>query len=77
MTNTNPDSGNAPGLARYLADVQSRATRLHGIMAAVAFLENEGACADGRVALVFLAEELAADLNNALDSVNIPKGEIQ
>ena len=77
MTTATPSPGTAPRLAEYLSDLQSRATRLHGIVAAAAFLENAGACKDGRAALVFLAEELAAEINNALDSVNIPKGTIQ
>ncbi|MCC5968403.1 MAG: hypothetical protein JJU15_00465 [Pararhodobacter sp.] len=76
MTNETPSAGNTPGLPEYLQDMQDRASRLSGIMNAIAFLENEGRCEEGRVALVYLAEELAAQLNTALDSVNLPKGEL-
>ena len=61
----------------YLTDMQARACRLSGVMSAIAYLENEGACTEGRMALTFLAEELATDLYNALDTINIPNGEIK
>jgi len=54
--------------------MQRRACRLSGVMNAIAFLENEEQCNEGKAALIFLAEELANDLNNALDSVNRPEG---
>ncbi|NYS24601.1 hypothetical protein HUK65_06315 [Rhodobacteraceae bacterium 2376] len=66
-----------PGLSEYLTDMHFKATRLSGIMNAVAFLEGEERCDEGKAALIYLAEELAGDLNNALDAVNLPKGNIQ
>ena len=77
MTITTPTPGNDTGLPEYLKDMQGRACRLSGVMNAIAYLENEGACTEGRMALTFLAEELATDLYNALDTVNIPNGEIK
>jgi len=83
MENTNPASGTAPGLPateitldKYLADMQDRACRLSGVMNAIAFLENEERCDEGKAALIYLAEELATDLYGALDCTRIPKGEL-
>lgn len=70
----NPSSGNTPGLSEYLTDLHQQATRLSGVMRAVAHLENEGGCEEGRATLVFLADELANELCTALDCVNLPKG---
>ena len=77
MTKTTPLPGNDTGLPKYLQDMQARACRLSGVMNTIAFLENEMACEEGRTTLVYLAEELAIDLYRALDSVNIPAGEIK
>lgn len=63
-------------LQTHLAHLQYLATRLAGVMAAVSYLENADECRDGQAALIFLAEELACQLNTSLDSVNIPKGQI-
>ena len=77
MTSTTPTPGNDTGLPEYLKDMQGRACRLSGVMSAIAYLENEGACTEGRMALVYLAEELASELYDALDTINIPNGEIK
>lgn len=69
-----PASGTVPGLPEYLSDVHQQSTRLAGVMRAVAHLENEGGCDEGRATLVFLADELAQKLCTALDYVNVPKG---
>lgn len=74
MTEHNPTSGNAPSLAKYLSDLQDKATRLHGVLEAAAFLVNEGGCKHGQAALTYLSEELANELSIALDTVNLPKG---
>ncbi|MFN4129796.1 MAG: hypothetical protein ACK4GC_08265 [Paracoccaceae bacterium] len=74
MTEHNPTLGNVTSLPKYLQNMQDKAMRLSGVMAAIATLTNEGSCMEGQVALIFLAEELALELSNALDSVCIPKG---
>lgn len=63
-----------PELSAYLSDMQARACRLSGILSAVAHLENAAECREGKAALIFLAEELAQDLNSGLDCTRIPKG---
>lgn len=70
MTATNPSLA---VLLKYIGDVQSKACRLAGIASAIAYLENEGACGEGQCTLIFIAEELAAEINSALDSVNLPE----
>lgn len=71
MTDHTPTPGNAPGLpAPSISDVHKKALRLSSILSAVAYLENESACAEGRSALIFIAEELSAELELALDHVN-------
>lgn len=77
MANITPAPGNDTGLPEYLKDMQGRACRLSGVLNAIAHLENENACTEGRMALVYLAEELAGQLYDALDTVNIPNGEIK
>jgi len=74
MTDKTPSPGNAPGLAAYLDDMQSKATCLSGILSAAAFLVNEGACKEGQDTLIFLSEDLALELTRWLDVVNRPEG---
>ena len=74
MTHQTPTPGNAPGLPEYLADLQTKAVRLSGVMSAIGFLQNEGKCEDGRIALIDVAEQLANELSDGLDSTNLPRG---
>ena len=74
MTNSTPTPGNAPGLSEYLATLQTKAIRLTGVLSAIGFLNNEGHCEDGQTALIDVAEQLAKELDSALDSVNLPRG---
>jgi hypothetical protein len=76
MPAINPTADTTPGLPdllKYIAEVQSRACRLSGVVSAILFLESEGACAEGQCALIYMAEDLAAEINTALDSVNLPR----
>lgn len=78
MTTTNPTQGTDTGLTNdalnnYLDDMQGRASRLSGMMNAIAHLQNEEACKEGQATLIYLAEELAAELSTALDAVNRPE----
>ena len=74
MTIENPTPGNAPGLPEYLADLQTTAIRLSGVMAAISHLNNEGKYEDGQIALIDVAEQLANELSDGLDSVSLPRG---
>ncbi len=70
MKNVNPTPGNTPGLPA----IHTKALRLSGILSAIAFLENENACAEGRSQLIFLAEELSEELTDALDALYTKEG---
>ena len=74
MTNSTPSPGNAPGLPEYLATLQTKAIRLSGVLSAIGHLQNEGHCEDGQIALINVAEQLAKELSDGLDSVNLPRG---
>ena len=76
MTNTTPTPGNdigLPALLSHIRDMQTKATRLLGLLEAIGFLENEETCLNGRVALTEIAIELAGNLNRGLDSVSLPE----
>lgn len=62
----------APNLREHISDVQTDAMRLSAILDVLTHLNNEGACGNGRVVLVDIAAELAAKINNDLDSTNLP-----
>ena len=66
------DSG-LPALLDHIRDMQTKATRLLGLLEVIGFIENEGACLKGRVALTEIAIGLAGTLNLGLDSVSLPK----
>lgn len=65
---TNP----TPSLHDHISDVQVNAMRLHAILDVLAHLGDEGACGSGRLVLVDIAAELAAKINNDLDTTNLP-----
>ncbi len=58
----------------YIENVHSRAVRLHGVLCAIDYLDNESACADGMSALIHTARDLSEDLQLSLDSVNFQGG---
>jgi len=72
MTDQTPKPGTDTGLPEYLDAMQSKASRLSGVLKACAFLVDEGACKEGQDTLIYLCEALARDLSNALDAVNRP-----
>lgn len=76
-TKTTPTPGHVPSLPEYLSAVQSKAVRLSGVVSAIAFLDNEGRCEEGRSALTYIAEELSRELSRALDIVNLPAGTLE
>lgn len=76
-TKTTPTPGDAPGVSEYLTAVHSKAVRLSGVVSAIAFLDNEGRCEEGRSALTYIAEELVQELTLALDTVNLPAGTLE
>ena len=57
-----------------ISAIHTKALRLSGILQAVAHLENESACAEGRSALIFLADEVAQELEGELDYYNTHAG---
>lgn len=62
-------------LAKHLQKQQDRSTRLKGLLSTLALLEAEGwSGGDEYVCLLEIARETNDALNNALDSVNLPKG---
>ena len=77
MTTATPSPGNSLALPDYLADMQSRAGRLLGVLEALNHLEQEGAMPESRATLAFLAVTMASDLNNALNRESTLKGEIK
>jgi hypothetical protein len=74
MTDNNATPANDTSLPKYLQNTQDKATRLSGVMAAISTLADEDKCRNGQIALIYLAEELADELCNDLDSLRIPKG---
>lgn len=66
----NPTCG--PSLSHHLSEMQTKATRLNGLIEAINYLEIEGDCESGRVAICAVAESLARELTDGLDSVNLP-----
>ncbi|SDX21353.1 hypothetical protein [Roseicitreum antarcticum] len=66
-----------PSLRQHLEDAQSVACNLSGLLNAVAYLQGASECQHGQAALIYVAENMARDLNDRLDSLNIPTGEIQ
>ncbi|MEM7089511.1 MAG: hypothetical protein AAF496_08035 [Pseudomonadota bacterium] len=75
MTNERARANQAglPELLKYISDVQDVACRLHGVMKAIDYLDEEDECRSGRIALIHVAEELAAKINTDLDFINLPK----
>ena len=66
------DSG-LPALLDHIRDMQTKATRLLGLLEVIGFIENEETCLNGRVALTEIAIELAGNLILGLDSVSLPE----
>lgn len=76
MTDNNAIPANNPALSAlkaHVQEVQNKACRLSGLVNAIAYLEGEKACEEGKCALIYLAEELAEEINLALDTVSLPK----
>ncbi|MGN7868990.1 hypothetical protein [Paracoccus sp. 22332] len=60
-------------LKAYIADQQSQALRLESILEALQELNSANVAPDAQSSLIGLAYGMAIDLNEALDSVNLPK----
>ena len=73
MTNKNPVAGADTGLPEYLTGLHTKAVRQSGVLSAIGFLQNEGKCEDGQIALIDVAEQLANELSDGLDSVNLTR----
>ena len=76
MTNKTPTPGTDTGLPELLAHIatmQTKATRLCGLLETIGYVENEGACVEGRVVLTEIAFEVARELESGLDCVGLPE----
>lgn len=60
-------------LAQYIASQQTVACRLEDILEALEQLSAQDLAPDAQPILISVARGLAGDLNEALDSVNLPK----
>ena len=68
-----PMDSSVPALLAHVRDMQTKASRLLGLLEVIGFIENEASCLNGRVALTEIAIELAGSLNLGLDSVSLPE----
>lgn len=60
-------------LREYIDSQQSMATRLVGVLEALAALDNEGLEESAQTVLIHIALEMAEEINSALDSVSLPR----
>ena len=58
---------------RPKTDAYTKALRLSGLLQALAFLTNENGCPEGQAALIFIAEEMAADVLELMDPPPPPR----
>lgn len=75
MTNEQPASGNAtglPALLSHISGVQNEVMHLQSLLETLDFIDNEDACHGARTSIITLATRLASEINNSLDSVNLP-----
>ena len=61
-------------LAAYLSDMQSKAMHLAALLNTINRLDGEGISIPGRLSISQMAENLAEELNQGLDAVNLPEG---
>ena len=73
IQNSAPNDSGLPALLNHIRAMQTKATRLCGLLETIAFVESEGACLEGRIVLTEIAKEVARELENGLDSVNVPE----
>lgn len=65
-------SSMTPQLLAHIEDQQTRAMHLEGLMQALLHLQNEDVEPGAQITLATLARDLAAELNRALDRMNLP-----
>lgn len=68
MTAKDAQPGNVTYRYMPITEAHGRVLRLSGVLEALAYLTNENARPEARAALVFLADELAADLLAFVDA---------
>ncbi|MEY8838891.1 hypothetical protein AB9K41_07645 [Cribrihabitans sp. XS_ASV171] len=76
MTDEQPASGNDTAMSaikEHIAEMHNMSVHLSGLIECIDFLENEGACANGRLCLTTAALRLARELTTGLDQVSLPK----
>ncbi|RWR08493.1 hypothetical protein [Paenirhodobacter populi] len=65
-------------LREHIQNQQNMACNLVGVLEALAILDNEGMGKGGAVtSLISVALVMASDINEGLDTVNLPKGGAQ
>ena len=62
-----------PELLNHIGEMQNIACKMLAMLETVVHLDIDGTCRDGRLVLVEMAAKAASDLNNGLDSVNLPE----
>ncbi|SHK23150.1 hypothetical protein SAMN05444000_1232 [Shimia gijangensis] len=60
-------------LRSHVSDVQDKTCHLSGVIQAIAYLEGENACQAGQAALIYIAEDMIKEIDNALDALNLPE----
>lgn len=81
MTTLQTETANAANDAQttaayrdHCANVQTTAMQLCGIMEAVDILDEQGVAKNAVTCLIRIARSLADQINEQLDSVNLPRG---
>ena len=66
-------NANREDLYKYMQDCQDMATDLSGLVESAAVLDSDGSYANGVTTLLKVAAEIANQLTDKMDSVNLPK----
>lgn len=80
MTNDQPARGNdtvLPAIKAHVAKIQDRACLLTGLIEAINYIEDQGGCENGRFTISVIAQELASEIYQSLDTVELAKLEAE
>lgn len=55
-------------LNRHISNSHCKALRLHGVLEAIAYLENDGGCRNGQASLIYMADDLMREIVDDLDA---------
>lgn len=62
-----------PALIEHISDMQVIATRLNSLIEIASDVDNEGRNRDGITTLLDVMRGMSTELNNGLDSTNLPE----